>query len=93
LILDNACEFKAETSSSKFWTPLTCEDAGRIKSPTLLLTGERSLKMLKMVVEELDRCLTNNELVTVPSSSHETASENPEAYNKIVLDFLAKHAK
>lgn len=93
LILNNACEFKAETSSSNFWTQFTCEDAARIKTPTLLLTGERSLKMLKLVVEELDHCLPNNELVTVPSSSHETASENPEAYNEIVLNFLAKHTK
>jgi non-heme chloroperoxidase len=93
LIMDNACEFKAETSSSNFWTHFTCEDAARIQTPTLLLTGERSLKMLKLVVEELDRCLPNNELVTVPSSSHETASENPEAYNEIVLSFLARHNK
>lgn len=93
LILDNACEFKAETSSADFWTSFTCEDAGRITTPTLLLTGERSLKMLKIVIDELGPCLPNKELVTVPSSSHETASENPEAYNEIVLDFLAKHSK
>lgn len=92
LILDNACEFKAETSSADFWTPFTCEDAGRVTTPTLLLTGERSLKMLKIVIDELGHCLPKKELVTVPSSSHETASENPEAYNKIVLDFLAKQS-
>lgn len=92
LIMDNACEFKSETASPNFWTQFTCGDAGNISTPTLLLTGERSLKMLKMVVEELARCLPNKELVTVPESSHETASENPEAYNKIVLDFLAKHS-
>lgn len=93
LILDNACEFKSETSSPDFWTPFTCEDAERITAPTLLLTGEKSLKMLKIVVDELGRCLPNKEIITVPSSSHETASENPEAYNKIVLNFLAKHSK
>lgn len=92
LILDNACEFKAETASKDFWTTFTCEDAEHIITPTLLLTGERSLKMLKLVMDELEHCVPDNEFVTVPSSSHETASENPEAYNQIVLDFLAKHS-
>lgn len=49
--------------------------------------------MLKMVIDKLERCLPNKELVTVPLSSHETASENPVAYNEIVLNFLAKHPK
>lgn len=93
LILDNACEFKSETSSPNLWTQFSCEDAGQIMTPTLLLTGEKSLKMLKIIVDELARCLPNNELVTVPKSSHETASENPEDYNEIVLNFLAKNSK
>ena len=93
LIVDNSCELKVETSSPDFWTPFTCKDAQGITATTLLLTGERSLKMLKMIIDELGRCLPNKELVTVPSSSHETASENPEAYNKIVLDFLGKYSK
>lgn len=93
LILDNACEFKSETSSPNLWTQFSCGDAAQIMTPTLLLTGERSLKMLKIIVDELARCLPNKELVTVPESSHETASENPDAYNEIVLNFLAKNSK
>ncbi len=91
LIMDNACEFKAETASPGFWTPFTCQEARQIATPTLLLTGQNSLKMLKLIMEELAGCMPGNDLVTVPSSSHETASENPEAYNQIVLDFLAKY--
>lgn len=93
LILDNSCEFRAETSSPNFWTAVSREDVEKITTPVLLLTGEVSLKMLKLVVDELNEYLPNKELVTIPSSSHETASENPEAYNRTVLDFLAEHSR
>lgn len=92
LIMDNACEFKIETSSSDFWTPFTCEEAERIATPTLLLTGDRSLRMFQLIVDDLARCLPNNESVRVPDTTHEVSSDNPDAYNEIVLGFLSKHS-
>ncbi|MFW5955758.1 MAG: alpha/beta fold hydrolase [Rhodothermales bacterium] len=92
LILDNACEFKVETSSPDFWTPFRCEEARRIETPTLLLTGDQSLKWLRLIVEKLDRCLPNSTCVTLPETTHEVTSDNPEAFNAIVLDFLARHS-
>lgn len=93
LIMDNACEFGIETSSPDFWTPFTCEDAGRVATPTLLLTGDRSMKMFQLIVEELERCLPNGETVRVPETTHEVLSDNPEAYNGIVSGFLATHSR
>lgn len=92
LIMDNACEFKAETSSSNFWTPFTREDAGKIKTSTLLLTGEHSLRMFQLIVYELERCLPDNECVTIPESTHEMPADDPERYNEAVLEFLGKHS-
>lgn len=91
-ILENACEFRVETSSPNFWTPFSCEDAGRVTTRTLLLTGDKSLRMFQLIVDELDRCLPNSESVRVPKTTHEVSSDNPEAYNEIVLGFLAAHA-
>ncbi len=91
LILDNACEFKVETSSPDFWTPFTCDDAREIETPTLLLVGEKSVTFLQRVVDELERCLPNNECVRVPESTHELPSDKPELYNQAVLDFLAQY--
>ncbi|MGB3185660.1 MAG: alpha/beta hydrolase [Ornithinimicrobium sp.] len=90
LIMDNAREFTVETSSPDFWTPLTCEDAGRVAAPTLLLSGEQSLKMFQLIVDELARCLPNNEFVTIPDSNHDMPGGNPEVYNETVLAFLAE---
>lgn len=92
LIQNNGREFKAETSSPDYWTPFTCADAKRITAPTLLLTGEKSLRMFQLIVAELERCLPNNECVTVADSSHDVPADKPEAYNEIVLEFLAQHA-
>jgi non-heme chloroperoxidase len=38
VLMDNACEFKAETSSPEFWTPFRSAEAEQIAAPTLLLT-------------------------------------------------------
>ena len=91
LIMDNTCEFKVETSSPDFWTPFTCDDASGIETPTLLLVGEHSVTFLQRVVDELQRCLPNNECVRVPDSTHELPSGRPELYNQAVLDFLAQY--
>lgn len=90
LIMNNACEFRIETSSNDFWTEFTCEDAQQISTRTLLLTGDRSLKMFQLIVDELERCMPNSESFRVPDTSHEVPSDNPEAYNKMVLEFLSK---
>jgi len=92
LTMDNACEFKVETSSPDFWTPFTCEDAEQIETPTLLLTGDRSLRWLQLIVEELERCMPNSEARIVPETTHEVTSDNPEAYNEMVLEFLEEHS-
>lgn len=91
LIMQNACEFEVETSSPDFWTSFTCEEAEAVTTPTLLLTGDESLRMFQIIVEELDRCLPNNESARVPDTTHEVTSDNPEAYNEIVMRFLERH--
>ena len=93
LIMDNACEFRVETSSPNFWTPFTCRDAQGITTPTLLLTGDKSLRMFHLVVDRLGQCLPNNQSVRVPDTTHEVPADNPEAYNKIVLEFLEENAE
>lgn len=92
LIMDNACEVKAETASPNFWTPFTCEDAAEVSTPTLLLTGEHSLKMFQLIVAELNRCLPNSEYRKLPQCTHEMPADNPEAYNETVLGFLDRHS-
>jgi pimeloyl-ACP methyl ester carboxylesterase len=91
-LLDNAPEMKAETSATELFSTFSCEDAQRIKVPVLLLTGERSPKIFRLITDELARCLPRAERVMIPDASHAISADNPPAYNEAVLAFLARHA-
>lgn len=88
MLLDNACEFAVETSSPDFFTPFSWEDARQVTHDTLLVTGDRSREMFGIVVDELSRCLPNNDIARVPNTTHEVTSDNPAAYNTIVIEYL-----
>jgi pimeloyl-ACP methyl ester carboxylesterase len=92
LLLDNSCEFKAETTSDDFWTHVSREDVRKVQAPTLLLSGENTRRMFRLIVDELDRWMPNSDYVIVPESTHEIPADAPDEYNKIVLGFLADHA-
>ena len=70
----------------------TCEDAKRVRVPTLLVKGEQSPKLFHNIIDILAGCLPNNEQATIPGESHELGRmEKPEVFNRIVLEFLSKH--
>jgi non-heme chloroperoxidase len=70
----------------------TCEDAQRVRVPTLLVKGEQSPKLFHNIIDILAGCLPNNEQATIPGESHELGRiEKPEVFNTIVLEFLSKH--
>ena len=43
------------------------------------------------MIDELATCIENNELATLPNSSHGLEFENPKEFNRMVLDFINKH--
>lgn len=49
--------------------------------------------MFQLIVDELDHCMPNGEAKRVPETTHELSSDNSEAYNEMVLDFLSRHSK
>jgi pimeloyl-ACP methyl ester carboxylesterase len=70
---------------------ISCDDLEKIKTPVLLLQGDRSPLFFGKIIDELDRCLSNKERVTLPNASHGLEFENPAEFNKIVLGFIDKH--
>lgn len=88
-MLDNAEEMKAETTADDYFSPFTFEDASKIQSPVLLLSGERSPKLFHLIVDSLEKCLPQSKRVLVPDASHSMQTGNYQFYNKVVLDFLA----
>ncbi|MEH2587766.1 alpha/beta fold hydrolase [Bradyrhizobium sp. AZCC 1721] len=90
-LMDNAQELKGAASSRNLHPPTTCEDVQKVKAPTLLIDGERSPKMFRLINDRLEHCLPSVERATIPAASHQMEVENPQAFNETVLAFIAKH--
>lgn len=89
MLMENAAELGAETRASEFFTPFTCADAGRITCPALLLDGEHSPRLFRLISEELANCLPHTASAVIPGTSHAMHLGNPAAYNATVLGFLS----
>ncbi len=92
-LLRSVFELRLETRADPAdYTPaLACKDIGGIRSPVLLVTGERSPRMFHVINEELARCLAAEETVTVPGAGHGVNADNAGFYNGAVLQFLTKN--
>ncbi len=62
-----------------------------IKTPTLLLTGGADMYAPPAVLRLFAERIKNSESVIIPDAGHSTYWEQPEAFNRAVLDFIAKH--
>ena len=69
--------------------PFTAEHAARITAPALLLDGGQSPPLFRLVQDELHRSLPNAQRIALPAVSHGLYLENPEAFSRAVLGFLA----
>jgi 3-oxoadipate enol-lactonase len=64
---------------------------GRVRAPTLVLTGDADRLIPAEHSEEIARLVPGARLERIPGGSHAVNFEAPEAWNRIVLDFLATH--
>jgi pimeloyl-ACP methyl ester carboxylesterase len=71
--------------------PFTCDDAGKIAAPTLLVEGEVTQKFRPLIDNELQRCLPSVDRVQIPGAGHTLEMVSPKDFNTAVLHFLAKH--
>jgi pimeloyl-ACP methyl ester carboxylesterase len=62
-----------------------------IKTPTLLLTGDADLYTPPSVLRLFAARFPNCESVVVPECGHSAYWEQPETFNRTVLDFITKH--
>ena len=87
---DNLLEWQALTTSRDAIPALRLRDLKRVKAPTLMLSGERTLEIHKFVDGQL-RPVLRAERVIIPNSTHDMWSENPELCTRATLAFLARH--
>ncbi|QOG22518.1 MULTISPECIES: alpha/beta fold hydrolase [Bradyrhizobium] len=89
--LDNVASYQADATTKRPRPVFTCDMAKAIAAPTLLSATERSPRFFHRIVDQLERCLPNNERIEIAASSHTAPWENPAAYDQAVLAFMAKH--
>jgi len=91
-MMQNALAIKAINSSSDPFPKISKDKLRRLKIPTLIITGENTVKIHKFVNEELARLLPNAKEVIVPKAGHGSPRENPQFFNEAALDFLKDSA-
>lgn len=74
-------------ASQPNWTP---EQLGRIKTPTMIADGEHDEAIRREHTEELAREIPGAKLLILPGVSHFAMLQNPDLFNRAVIDFLAQ---
>ena len=72
---------------------MTEEKLAQLKVPVLLIAGAADLSTPPSISRLLQSRIPNSELVVAPESGHSVYWEQPEIFNKAVLDFIGKHGK
>jgi 3-oxoadipate enol-lactonase len=64
-------------------------DLQRIKAPTLVIAGEKDVGTPVAMSKAIADAIPGAKLAVIPGAAHLSAVENPEAFNKLVENFLA----
>jgi pimeloyl-ACP methyl ester carboxylesterase len=62
----------------------------RIEAPTLLVWGERDPLVPLEYAHQLLGRLRHADLVVIPAASHNVMLDRPDAFNRVVLEFLGE---
>ena len=91
MMMQNTLELRGSALTRNLFPPVRCEDFSKIQTPVLLMKGDRSPLFFSVIINELNRCLNNKEVVVLQNSSHGLEFDNPADFNRIVLGFIDKH--
>lgn len=81
-----------QTPFESYMPTLSPEQLHSIHIPVLLLEGERSTRLFRTIINELELALPKTERFSISRAGHSMQTANPPAYNEAVLRFLRRHA-
>jgi pimeloyl-ACP methyl ester carboxylesterase len=64
---------------------------GEIECPTLIVAGRRDRTVPRASVERLRRGIPHARVLVVPDSGHATPYDQPQLFNRLVLEFVSAH--
>ena len=79
------------TVAQKLLLDVTTAMLGTLKVPTLVIGADADMSTPASLSRMLQQRIPNSELAIVYESGHSIYWEQPEAFNKAVLDFIGKH--
>ncbi|MBO0323670.1 alpha/beta hydrolase [Muricauda sp. CAU 1633] len=88
--MDNYVDLRGLVSKQEF-TKIDTTQLKKLNIPVLLIKGEFSPKRFSLIIDELDRFLPQNKTYTLSNSSHGLQGENPDDFNKEVLNFIDRN--
>jgi 3-oxoadipate enol-lactonase len=71
--------------------PLEVSDLGRLTMPVLVLVGEDDVADFHAIAQRIVGEAPNARLAMVPDAKHLPALENPDEFERLLLDFLREH--
>jgi 3-oxoadipate enol-lactonase len=71
--------------------PSASERLGEVKVPTLVVTGDEDVTDIHWIADRLASGIPVAERATVADAAHLPSLERPEAFDRVVLEFLAEH--
>ena len=89
LVMNNVRLWTIRANPARQLTPAAITRLAEIKSPTLVILGERDLPHIKQVAGLLVAGVGGARLVTVPGAGHIVNLDAPDAFNNAVDTFLA----
>jgi 3-oxoadipate enol-lactonase len=91
LTIDDAPAGGAPTSAPSAPTDIAPILAKKV--PTLFIVGELDQLLPPPIVEAMHRQMPGSQLVKVPGAGHSVYFEKPADYNRLLLEFFARHAR
>ena len=67
---------------------VTCEQLGQIKVPVAIVRGELSRPLFQVHTDTAHKCIPQSKLISLPKARHLGPMQDPDAFTKIVVDFL-----
>jgi pimeloyl-ACP methyl ester carboxylesterase len=71
--------------------PPASQRLGEVNVPTLVVTGDEDVDDIRVMGDRLARDIPGAERATIAGAAHLPNLERPEEFDRIVLDFLARH--
>lgn len=90
-LLQNAPEWRALTRSKDAFPSVPFSAVKRLRMPTLLLSGARTLQLAKVIDARLQALLPRGQRIIIPDATHDMWSEKPDQCRKAALEFIDAH--